>query len=310
MPVSPRRRLINPRRVVALLLALALLGVSAIWLNVLGVGTRFENLVDKVALIVDPPPDRPIEDEVLVTPEPTEAPTPTPVPTPRPPLAPGQTEPPPPTPSPAPVREAVDVDLLADPEAAFISEKDKDMCAVAGTQMVLAMHGKAVLTDAFQRELAGRIDEWESRRDSKNGGWGPSAMVKALEAYGVAGYEVRAYETRQDALRDSAKALQETGAPVLLLSWRGAHTWVMTGFRANADPLLFADAKVSGAYILDPWYPRISSIWGPSDKPGTFQDAAEMKRNYLPWKRPEGLYPKRDGLFIAVVPTLPLTPAP
>jgi hypothetical protein len=135
-------------------------------------------------------------------------------------------------------------------------------------------------------------------------------MVKALEAYGVAGYEVRAYETRQDALRDSAKAIQETGAPVLLLSWRGAHTWVMTGFRANADPLLFADAKVSGAYILDPWYPRISSIWGPSDKPGTFQDAAEMKRNYLPWKRPEGLYPKRDGLFIAVVPTLPLTPAP
>jgi hypothetical protein len=33
------------------------------------------------------------------------------------------------------------------------------------------------------------------------------------------------------------------------------------------------------------------------------QDAAEMRRNYLPWKRPEGNYPDRDGLFIAVVPT-------
>jgi hypothetical protein len=31
-----------------------------------------------------------------------------------------------------------------------------------------------------------------------------------------------------------------------------------------------------------------------------------MKRNYLPWKRPEGHYPDRDGLFIAVVPTIPL----
>jgi hypothetical protein len=28
-----------------------------------------------------------------------------------------------------------------------------------------------------------------------------------------------------------------------------------------------------------------------------------MRRNYLPWKRPEGKYADRDGLFIAVVPT-------
>ena len=65
--------------------------------------------------------------------------------------------------------------------------------------MVLEINGKAPLTKAFQKELAGRIGEWESRRDSHNGGWGPTAMVKALAAYGVPGYEVRAYETRQDA---------------------------------------------------------------------------------------------------------------
>jgi hypothetical protein len=29
-----------------------------------------------------------------------------------------------------------------------------------------------------------------------------------------------------------------------------------------------------------------------------------MERNYLPWKRPEGHYPDRDGLFISVVPTV------
>jgi hypothetical protein len=29
-----------------------------------------------------------------------------------------------------------------------------------------------------------------------------------------------------------------------------------------------------------------------------------MVRNYLRWKRPEGRYPDRDGLFISVVPTL------
>ena len=218
----------------------------------------------------------------------------------------GQTPSPVATPTPVPPRVAVDVDLLANPAEAFISEADKEQCAVAGTQMVLAMHDKAPLSNAFQEELAGRIGEWESRRDSRNGGWGPSAMVKALEAYGVTGYEVRAYETRQDALADAARSIETLRAPVILLTWRGAHTWVMTGFTANADPLAFDDAKVTGTYILDPWYPRVSSIWGPSDPPGGYQDLAEMRRNYLPWKRPEGSYPKRDGLFLAVVPTEPL----
>ena len=127
-------------------------------------------------------------------------------------------------------------------------------------------------------------------------------MALALEAYGAPGYEVRAFESRQGALRDAARAIQATGAPVILLAWRGAHTWVMTGFRADADPSVFRDAHIDGAYILDPWYPWVSSIWGPSDPPGAFQDAAEMTRNFLRWKRPEGHYPDRDGLYIAVVP--------
>ncbi len=47
-----------------------------------------------------------------------------------------------------------------------------------------------------------------------------------------------------------------------------------------------------------------------ADKPGTFQDAAEMERNYLRWDRPEGDYVKRDGKFLAVVPTIPLKDQP
>ena len=92
-----------------------------------------------------------------------------------------------------------------------------------------------------------------------------------------------------------------------LLAWRGAHTWVMTGFRADADPLVFDDAKVRGTYILDPWYPLISKIWPRSLPPGAYHNLDVMRVNYLRWKRPEGHYKDRDGLFIAVVPTQPLT---
>jgi hypothetical protein len=198
----------------------------------------------------------------------------------------------------------VDVDIAGDPAGIFAHELKDTWCAPAGVQITLAFLGLADTTHAFQRELDGRVKEWESYRDSHNGLWGPGAMALALDAYGAPGYEVRAYDTRADALRDAAVAIETTKSPVILMAWRGAHTWVMTGFRADANPVLFSNARVSGAYILDPWFPWNSSIWGQSDPPGTFQDNAEMVRNYLPWKRPEGHYPLRDGLFIAVVPTV------
>ena len=178
----------------------------------------------------------------------------------------------------------------------------------AGVQMVLATLHLGNTSNAFQREIQGRVREWESYKDSHNGDWGPSAMALALDAYGAKGYEVHAYQTRQGALRGAAKAIMKTNSPAILLAWRGAHTWVMTGFKSDADPTVFSNAKILGTYIQDPWYPDVSSIWGPSDPPGTFQNNAEMIRNFLPWKRPEGKYPSRDGLYITVLPTIPVSP--
>jgi hypothetical protein len=130
-------------------------------------------------------------------------------------------------------------------------------------------------------------------------------MALAIEAYGAPGYEVRAHETMTGALRDAGVAIQKTQSPAILLTWRGAHTWVMTGYRGDGDPAIFKNVKITGAYILDPWYPRLSSIWGYSNPPGTLTKYDELRENFLPWKRPEGHYPDRDGLYITVVPTIP-----
>ena len=305
--MTRRRRLLR-RGALLVLIALLVavpLTAGAVWTNALGAGDRFERLLHRIDLIIDPPPDRPTVATVQVTPRPLSTPSPMPT-APTAAVGSGGTAAPPlptPTASPAPTRAKVDVRLAADPRQDFISQQRKDWCAVAGTQIALAILGLADNQERTQRRIADRIKEWESRRDSKNGGWGPGAIAQALAAYGATGYELRAYERRADALFDAAKALSSTGKPVILIAWRGAHTWVMTGYRADADPLLFEDADVTGTYIYDPWYPRISDIWGPSDKPGVFQNMAEMRRNYLPWRRPEGRYPDRDGLFLAVVPT-------
>lgn len=268
----------------------------AVTTDAFGAAEKWDHLLARVdRFVAGPPPDRATVDTVVATPPPSLI-----VQTPGP-GASGSHR----SPSPTPKRAPVDVNIDLQPAKHFASEERDTWCAPAGVQMTLAVVGLADTSAAFQERLDHRIGEWESTRDSKNGDWGPGAMALALAAYGAPGYEVRAYDSRPDALRDAAAAIATTRSPAILLAWRGAHTWVMTGYRANADPTLFGDAKVTGAYILDPWYPRISSIWGASDPPGTFQDASEMIRNYLPWQRPEGLYPNRDGRFIAVIPTQP-----
>jgi hypothetical protein len=315
-PPRPRRRRRRIAALIAVVLAGTLVGVAAISTNTLGAGHIFDRVVAKIdRVLAGPVPERTAPDTVLVTDPPEESdavepsaiaaassgPVVTPVP------VPGET--PAPTPTPTPKRVPVDVDIVADHAAVFAHEQKVTWCASAGVEMTLAILHLGDNSTAFQRTIQGRVREWESAADSHNGDWGPSAMALALDAYGAKGYEVRAYQSRQGALRDAAKQIEITHSPVLLLAWRGAHTWVMSGFRADADPAVFSNAKISGTYILDPWYPDVSSIWGPSDPPGTFQDSAEMIRNYLAWKRPEGKYPERDGLFIAVVPTIPVTPA-
>ncbi|MGH2428223.1 MAG: hypothetical protein ACRDGV_04945 [Candidatus Limnocylindria bacterium] len=302
---------------------LSLIGFGAVRANVLGFGDRFDRLTARVEAFIDPPPDRPTLPTVVVTPRPSPSPILALKAEPAPGSAgsesyagPGElpSRAPAPLPTPEPVRAPVNVEIVNDHEAVFASQITTDDCAVAATQMVLTILGLGDTSDEFQAEIKGRIGEWQALDDSQNGGWGPAAVGLALAAYGATDYEVRAYATYTDALRDSAIAISELDKPVVMFPWWGAHTWVMTGYRADADPTIFPDAAISGAYILDPWYPRVSSIWGPSDEPGNFEDLAELERNWpvgTPmgigpgWSRPEGAYEERDGRYVVLIPTTP-----
>jgi hypothetical protein len=298
-----RRRRLGPWRLLFVAaFVIAGLGLGAVATNAFGAGDKFDRLIAKIErFIVGPPPaDRSTRPTVEVTPRPSPSPTTTPPAS----LPPGAT----PTPAPTPIpRVPADFALSLDSKTVFAHELRKDWCAPAGVQMTLAALGLADNSEAFQLALAGRIHEWETHADSHNYEWGPAAMASALDAYGAPGYELRAYKSRGDAIRDAAIAIKMTGSPAILLAWHGAHTWVMTGYRADADPTVFPDAVMAGAYIFDPWYPWNSTIWGQSDPPGTFQDWPEMERNFLPWKRPEGKYPDRDGKFIILAPTIPIS---
>jgi hypothetical protein len=212
------------------------------------------------------------------------------------------------------VRKPVDVRLTASPKRDFISQQRKDWCAPAGVQIALAILGLTDNEERTQRGIADRVKEWESRRDSKNGGWGPGAIAQALEAYGAPGYEIRAYERRSDALRDAARALSATGKPVI--SSPGVPTLgrPATGRRR---PLVFDDATIKGTYIYD--RTPHSSIWGASTGRASSdgRDAPQLPalaasrgslprpRRPLPGRRPDhrpGRRPaRRDALTLSLI---------
>lgn len=312
MSRSTRRAPRRLRRFVVGAVGIAIVGATlttlAIATDTFGAGEKWISVMERVErFMAGPVPDRATLETVRVTEPPLESEPPAPTPTPATP-APGEsatpTPDPTPPPTPKPERKRVDFDIVSNPDRVFASQHHKDWCAPAGVQSVLAVLGEVDTSQRTQIEIAGRVREFEAWSDSHNGAWGPAAMALALDSYGAPGYEVRAFETMTYALRDAAVAIQKTHSPAVLLAWRGAHTWVMTGYRADADPAIFRNSSIEGAYILDPWFPRISSIWGPSNPPGTFTKFEELQENFLPWRRPEGQYPDRDGLYITVVPTV------
>lgn len=109
------------------------------------------------------------------------------------------------------------------------------------------------------------------------------------------------------AVRRAVAATRETGRPVGLLVWRGAHSWVLHGFSTSADPALTDDYAITGLWVTDPWYPRVSSIWGPSRKPNQRITVKQLREDYLKWRRPTGRYSGMDGQYVLVLPVADAT---
>jgi hypothetical protein len=184
---------------------------------------------------------------------------------------------------------------------------DKNACVAAAVQNTLNVirsveeGRKPDVSAKTQRAIYARTVKLTTAEDSHNGSTGPGGWAAYLTEKGYP-YEVRVYDTRGAAIRAAAVALRATGRPVGILAWQGVHSWVLTGFKATADPSTTSSFTVTTAYVLDPWYPWVSTRWPRSEKPNAPRNAADLKANFLPWKLGSGPYPGRDGKYLLVVP--------
>jgi hypothetical protein len=190
----------------------------------------------------------------------------------------------------------------------FVHQVTKDWCVAGSTQTMLNIirPGRPDRTARTQERLylRGRRLSPDKRKLGPIGvdliGW-----AELLNRAGVGPYVVTGARTRRAAIRRAARAIRMTGRPVGLVTWRGAHSWVMSGFTASADPAHSRRFRVTAVHIQDVWYPFVSTIWGASRPPGSLVPVAALAEDYLPYRRPRARWPNRDGKYMLILPELP-----
>ena len=183
----------------------------------------------------------------------------------------------------------------------FVSQATKDQCVSAAMQIMLNIIGPS---DDRSTQTQARLDD-AGRGSSRTGAPGatePKGWAAGLEQRGAGGYRIEVAPSRTKAILRAVTAIRATGRPVGLLVWRGAHSWVLHGYEATADPARWRPVRRHPLYVSDPWYPRISSIWGASRGPNARITPKQLEEDYLPWRRPTGRYPGMDGQFVLVLP--------
>src|SRR6476661_6596040 len=128
-----RRRRRNPwGPIIGVLIIVAiLLAAGAIATNAFGVGEHWEHLVARVDLMLNPPPDKSIPPEPVITDPPAAIVTasPTPSPTSNGSQKPGRTPKPTPSPTPLPARTPIDLKLPFKPATAEVTQLTNEWCA-------------------------------------------------------------------------------------------------------------------------------------------------------------------------------------
>jgi hypothetical protein len=186
----------------------------------------------------------------------------------------------------------------------FVGQATRDFCVPAAILTMKnivepgATHSLAVQGRLYG--LARRLSTWRL----VGGGAEAEGWAGTLNQLGYGPYTVAVEPTRAAALTAAAKALRFTGRPVGLLMWRGAHAWVMSGFRATGDPAQTDRFTVTHVYVEDPWYPRGSTLWGSSPPPDSTVRASALAADLLPFRRPTVRYPDKDGRFVLVLPVV------
>ena len=195
-------------------------------------------------------------------------------------------------------RHRVEVGDRAD----FVAQTNFVQCIGASLQMMINMiepgRDRTAKEQLRLQELAryhspSRPDG-RQRQGASVRGWVRVLLGEVEQPYRLVGLD-----TLEEAVTLAARAMDETGAPVGLLVWRGRHAWVMGGYESTKP--LSEGGRVTKAVIYDPLHPYGSSVWGPSPKPGQAISMEALGRQFVP-RRQSARFGALSGKYVLVLP--------
>jgi hypothetical protein len=186
----------------------------------------------------------------------------------------------------------------------FSTQRKSSWCVAASIQMmknvVLGQSDQSYANQETYMRSARSLDMYTAGDGAK--GTDPAGWAAALRVHGAGtNYRVLEKSTFNAAVRAAARALRRTGKPVGLLVGHGSHAWVMTGFKATADPGMTSDYRVTHVYIMGPLYPRPKHD-GFDPAPNKRIDVDTLRSRFLT-RYHDRLGPSRwDGSYVVILP--------
>jgi MYXO-CTERM domain-containing protein len=183
----------------------------------------------------------------------------------------------------------------------FTTQKSWLWCTAAGVQIVRnIVDRKTDHTAAGQR----RYFDWMRARNRYDlplsAGVDAAGWTAGLRHFADDRYRLVASPTFDAALRSAVTRLRLTNLPVALTVSHGNHGWILTGFRATADPAKTSSFTVTSVRVTGPLY-GLQSRNGYDMAPNTKLTTAQLKRFFTPWK-----YAPRamiwDGRYVSIQP--------
>lgn len=111
----------------------------------------------------------------------------------------------------------------------------------------------------------------------------PAGWTAGLRHYVDGRYRLVASGSFGAALRSAVTSLRRTNLPVAIAVARGDHAWVLTGFRATADPAKTSHFTVTSVRVVGPLWGLQSRTYGYDMRPDKKLTVAQFKHFFTRW---------------------------
>ena len=191
---------------------------------------------------------------------------------------------------------------------AFATQRTNYLCTAAVVQNIVNLATGSTRGGKTQQLEFYRYGLDNNRYDYRNAGVDPQGMEAMLELY-IPGSDWGQVMKpgMQGALKASARAMRETGLPVVLFVGGGTHVWTMNGYTASADPASGKFFMITHVRFSGPLYPKTIARHGWFDlEPNSQRTSDRITRVFFPYKEYLAFGDRRNtpwnGSYVAIVP--------